>query len=148
MYEYSEFPLTLPKHKASSIFLEWLFSRQSGKTKLLTSHHSIFFFLNTNNSDFEDFEFQSNICYMFKYRPFHKTLPRSSAFVNWISVRFYETGCTKNILKETIQRFSFGHSLIQKNRARKIYAELHFGKVKWNSLYFSFSRQYFVYEIK
>ena len=28
------------------------------------------------------------------YRPFHKTLPRSSAFVNWISVRFYETGCT------------------------------------------------------
>ena len=29
----------------------------------------------------------------FKYRPFHKTLPRSSAFVNWISARFYETGC-------------------------------------------------------
>ena len=29
------------------------------------------------------------------YRPFHKTLPRSSAFCNWISVRFYETGCTK-----------------------------------------------------
>ena len=29
------------------------------------------------------------------YRPFHKTLPRSSAFVNWISVSFYETaGCT------------------------------------------------------
>ena len=26
------------------------------------------------------------------YRPFHKTLPRSSAFVNWISVRYYETG--------------------------------------------------------
>ena len=25
------------------------------------------------------------------YRPFHKTLPRSIAFVNWISVRFYET---------------------------------------------------------
>ena len=25
------------------------------------------------------------------YRPFNKTLPRSSAFVNWISVRFYET---------------------------------------------------------
>ena len=23
--------------------------------------------------------------------PFHKTLPRSSAFINWISVRFYET---------------------------------------------------------
>ena len=30
---------------------------------------------------------------MFKYRPFHKTLPRSSAFINWISVRFYETDC-------------------------------------------------------
>ena len=29
----------------------------------------------------------------FEYRPFHKTLPRSSAFVNWISVRFYETDC-------------------------------------------------------
>ena len=27
----------------------------------------------------------------FFYRPFHKTLPRSSAFVYWISVRFYET---------------------------------------------------------
>ena len=27
------------------------------------------------------------------YRPFHKTLPRSSAFVNRISVRFFETGC-------------------------------------------------------
>ena len=23
--------------------------------------------------------------------PFHKTLPRSSAFINWISIRFYET---------------------------------------------------------
>ena len=29
----------------------------------------------------------------FIYRPFHKTLPRSSAFVNWTSVRFYETSC-------------------------------------------------------
>ena len=28
------------------------------------------------------------------YRPFHKTLLRSSAFVIWISVRFYETGCS------------------------------------------------------
>ena len=28
------------------------------------------------------------------YRPFHKTLPRSRRFVNWISVRFYETDCT------------------------------------------------------
>ena len=26
--------------------------------------------------------------------PFHKTLPRTSAFINWISVRFYETDCT------------------------------------------------------
>ena len=30
------------------------------------------------------------------YRPFHKTLPISCEFVNWISVRFYETGCIKN----------------------------------------------------
>ena len=28
------------------------------------------------------------------YRPFHKTLLRSSALVNWISARFYETDCT------------------------------------------------------
>ena len=28
-----------------------------------------------------------------KYQPFHKTLTRSSAFLNWISVKFYETGC-------------------------------------------------------
>ena len=46
-----------------------------------------------------------NVCYSSKtnnklpvtlsprYCPFHKTLPRSSAFVNWISVRFYETDC-------------------------------------------------------
>ena len=26
------------------------------------------------------------------HQPFHKTLPRSSLFVNWISARFYETG--------------------------------------------------------
>ena len=29
----------------------------------------------------------------FMKRPFHKTLPRSSATVGLISVRFYETGC-------------------------------------------------------
>ena len=34
------------------------------------------------------------IQYKFIYRPFHKTLPRSSTFVNWISVSFYETGCS------------------------------------------------------
>ena len=28
-----------------------------------------------------------------RYRPFHKTLPRSGSFVNWILVRFYKTGC-------------------------------------------------------
>ena len=30
---------------------------------------------------------------IFYYRPFHKTLPRSSASLNWISVRFYVTDC-------------------------------------------------------
>ena len=30
---------------------------------------------------------------MLEYRPYYKTLPRSSAFGNWISVRFYETDC-------------------------------------------------------
>ena len=28
---------------------------------------------------------------MLIYRPFHKTLPRVTAFIKWISVRFYET---------------------------------------------------------
>ena len=32
----------------------------------------------------------------FMYSPFHKTLPRPSAFCNWISERFYETGWSKN----------------------------------------------------
>ena len=27
------------------------------------------------------------------YRPFPKTLPKYSGFVNWMSVRFYEMGC-------------------------------------------------------
>ena len=30
------------------------------------------------------------------YCPFHKTLSRSSVFVNWISVRFYEMNCNKD----------------------------------------------------
>ena len=37
------------------------------------------------------------------YRPFHKTLPRSSAIVNWISVRFYETDCS---LRTTIYHYT------------------------------------------
>ena len=32
------------------------------------------------------------------YSPFYKTLPRSCAFVNWISARFYEIDCTFNII--------------------------------------------------
>ena len=41
-------------------------------------------------------EISSGTCcqQVWSYRPFHKTLPRSSAFANWISVRFYETDCT------------------------------------------------------
>ena len=35
-----------------------------------------------------------------KYRPFHKTLPRSGAFVEWIPVRFFEKDCTKRRIKE------------------------------------------------
>ena len=35
----------------------------------------------------------SHYLFLFLYRQFHKTLPRSSAFLNWISVRFYETDC-------------------------------------------------------
>ena len=33
------------------------------------------------------------------YRPFHKTLPRSSAFLKWSSVKFYETGCSRSMGK-------------------------------------------------
>ena len=33
----------------------------------------------------------------FLYRQFHSTFPRSSAFINWVSVRFYETDCTYEI---------------------------------------------------
>ena len=29
-----------------------------------------------------------------RYRPFHKTLPRTSVSVNWLSVRFYEMDCS------------------------------------------------------
>ena len=32
-----------------------------------------------------------------KYGPFHKTLPRPRAIVNWISVRFYDADCTIEI---------------------------------------------------
>ena len=32
-----------------------------------------------------------------RYRPFHKTLPRSSAFINRIQVRFYGTDCTWSV---------------------------------------------------
>ena len=40
----------------------------------------------------ESFKFSYH--YTLIYRPFHKTLPRTSAFINWITVRFYETGCS------------------------------------------------------
>ena len=32
-----------------------------------------------------------------QYRPFHKTLPKSRAFINRTSVRFYETDCIVNV---------------------------------------------------
>ena len=34
---------------------------------------------------------QKEKSFLFMYHPFHKTLPRSNAFVNWFSVRFYGT---------------------------------------------------------
>ena len=36
------------------------------------------------------------------YRPFHKTLPRASAFVYWISVRFYESDCMYSPYHKTL----------------------------------------------
>ena len=32
-------------------------------------------------------------CSVPRYPPFYKTLPKFSAFVNWMSVRIYETDC-------------------------------------------------------
>ena len=43
----------------------------------------------------------------FSYRLFHKTLPRSSALISWISVRFYETDCIKNMLLINFQSIFF-----------------------------------------
>ena len=37
--------------------------------------------------------FTLNIRTVLVYSQFHKTLPRSSVQMYWISVRFYETGC-------------------------------------------------------
>ena len=39
------------------------------------------------------------------YRTIHKTLPRSIAFVNWISVRFYETDCIIENAKNLVETF-------------------------------------------
>ena len=43
---------------------------------------------------------------MISYRQFHKTLTRSSALENWISVRFYETDCTWKAWSVTSTRTS------------------------------------------
>ena len=47
--------------------------------------------------------FSVNICLLWNFRlplrPFHRTLPKFSAFVNRIAVRFYETDCIKNRVK-------------------------------------------------
>ena len=37
--------------------------------------------------------------FFLEYHPFHETLPRSSAFVNWILVGVYETDCIKRQTK-------------------------------------------------
>ena len=38
-----------------------------------------------------------NYYFLFVYRPFHKTLPKSSVQMHWISVRFYEMDDTQYI---------------------------------------------------
>ena len=45
---------------------------------------------------------------VFEYSPFHKTLPSYSAFVNWISVMYYEMDCMyrrKRVLKKRVYIF-------------------------------------------
>ena len=44
-----------------------------------------------------------------KYRPFHKTLPRSSAFVHWISVRFYGIDCRPMRALKDVLWYIFAH---------------------------------------
>ena len=51
------------------------------------------------------------------YRSFHKILPRSRAFVNWISVRFYET----YLLLEVVLQGSFGNRTMLKTFNTKIF---------------------------
>ena len=62
----------------------------------------------------------------FMYRPFHKTLPRSSAFVNVISGRFYETGCSSNFFCQTSLRRCFLEVLVV---GSKFLSELHLDNV-------------------
>ena len=45
------------------------------------------------------FFFKSILIIVSTYRQFHKTLPRSSVLVNWISVRFSEMDCMKIYLR-------------------------------------------------
>ena len=53
--------------------------------------------------------------YCHELSPFHKTLPRYSAFVNWMSVRFYEMDCilfqdmaTEEELREGVKKILVG----------------------------------------
>ena len=49
--------------------------------------------LTIHNKLYENIKNYKYTIHIYKYRPFHKTSPRSNAFVNWDSVRFYETDC-------------------------------------------------------
>ena len=46
---------------------------------------------------FHNFFIQILVYISLRYRPFHKTLPRSNAYLKWMSVRFYETDCISQI---------------------------------------------------
>ena len=56
---------------------------------------------------------------IFEYRPFHKTLPRSSEVLNWISGRFYETDCIyvmfSNYMYLVILKFVLFRMLFEKS---------------------------------
>ena len=52
------------------------------------------------------------VIYSYIYRPFHKTLLRSSAFVNWSSVRFYETVCIMS--KTTVSIYKCIHNYFER----------------------------------
>ena len=70
---------------------KWCVAKWANKTPKQDIVLSI---LNTNWNSHAQTGFHT----IFIYCPFYKTLPRSRLFINWISVLFYETDCSINLV--------------------------------------------------